>query len=209
LGGVQFFNNYKFSGQCETAEACRGKNAQCKAEVRRYYNDIFQDSVPGEDVCYPTVYIKGRHDGRKWGCGSCGLLGCDRYCYSLELFTGFPACYTATSHTIYTPPRCIGWYEDDQITLGNPDCTQSRKGCEYAKVEGTSNVFAGGDFEELDTAIELVFGEKASVGFICSIAESVAGDNKTLPGRCCLSAPFQTDDPWGQPVSYHDAWICV
>jgi hypothetical protein len=64
------------------------------------------------------------------------------------------------------------------------------------------NVLPNANFDKLDTAIQLVFGEGASVGFVCSIAESVANDDKPLPGRCCLDAPYSKTDPdtWGQPV---------
>ena len=73
-------------------------------------------------------------------------------------------------------------------------------GCLVAQID-ESAILPAANFEKLDTAIELVFGEGASVGFVCSIADSFA-DGKPLPGRCCLDAPYSkaNETTWGQPV---------
>ena len=57
----------------------------------------------------------------------------------------------------------------------------------------------------LDNAMELVFGDKPSVGAVCIYAEEArkpADERKEdfLPGYCCLDSPFETD-PWGYEVS--------
>lgn len=54
-------------------------------------------------------------------------------------------------------------------------------------------------FQPVDTALELVFGEKPSPGFICGIKDRVVHDGKPLPGTCCLDAAYQLyDDHWGK-----------
>ena len=60
-------------------------------------------------------------------------------------------------------------------------------------------------YEPIDTSLELVFGSKPSIGFICGIKDAVRqyskNDGKALPGHCCLDAPFQLDDQhWGYEV---------
>ena len=57
-------------------------------------------------------------------------------------------------------------------------------------------------FGALQHGLELVFGPGVSTGFICGIKNAVKEKGKSLPGSCCLDAPFQlTDDSWGSPVS--------
>lgn len=57
-----------------------------------------------------------------------------------------------------------------------------------------------------DVALELIFGEKPSVGKICGITESVIDETSdSIPGTCCLDSPAQSDNEdmgsvWGQPV---------
>ena len=70
----------------------------------------------------------------------------------------------------------------------------------------SDSIFAVSDFEPLDKGIELVFGDKASVGLICSFADSLQ-EGKGIPGRCCLDAPYQTSAPWGQPYSCDDQCV--
>eukprot|EP00977_Amphora_coffeiformis_P013338 scaffold3471_cov175-Amphora_coffeaeformis.AAC.12 len=53
-------------------------------------------------------------------------------------------------------------------------------------------------FEQFTKGLELVFGDKPSLGFICGIKEAVREDGATLPGLCCIDAPYQLDeDYWG------------
>ena len=52
-------------------------------------------------------------------------------------------------------------------------------------------------------SLELVFGVKASPGFICGVKDAVIGKGKTLPGYCCLDAPYQLDgSAWGHEVGF-------
>ena len=60
-------------------------------------------------------------------------------------------------------------------------------------------------YKPIDTSLELVFGSKPSIGFICGIKDAVRqyskNDGKALPGHCCLDAPFQLDGQhWGYEV---------
>lgn len=53
-------------------------------------------------------------------------------------------------------------------------------------------------FEPISKGLELVFGGKPSVGFICGVRDAIVDDGKQIPGTCCLDAPFQLDgDNWG------------
>ncbi|CAB9517870.1 expressed unknown protein [Seminavis robusta] len=53
-------------------------------------------------------------------------------------------------------------------------------------------------FSLFDDGLSLVFGGKPSPGYICGIKEAVVNQNKPMPGRCCLDAPFQLqDNDWG------------
>jgi hypothetical protein len=57
-------------------------------------------------------------------------------------------------------------------------------------------------YNRITRGVELVFGDKPSVGFICSTKEAVINDGKDLPGFCCLDAPYQLDvSNWGNAVS--------
>ena len=56
--------------------------------------------------------------------------------------------------------------------------------------------------EKFDNAMEMVFGDKTSVGYLCGVKEAVTDParNATIPGYCCLDSP--TDSlPWGKSVS--------
>ena len=53
-------------------------------------------------------------------------------------------------------------------------------------------------YGQLEYGIQLVFGAQTSPGFVCGILESVKHQNKTLPGSCCLDAPYElSGDQWG------------
>ncbi len=59
----------------------------------------------------------------------------------------------------------------------------------------------------LDSSIALVFGNKTTVGQVCSFAKGLASNTVTkLPGFCCLDAPYQSNmEEWGEKVSSWDA----
>jgi len=67
-----------------------------------------------------------------------------------------------------------------------------------------------------DKAIALVFGNKTTIGQVCSFAKGLASNTvTTIPGFCCLDAPYQSKiEEWGEKVSSWDArmkkedWYC-
>ena len=67
-----------------------------------------------------------------------------------------------------------------------------------------------------DKAIALVFGNKTTIGQVCSFAKGLASKTvTTIPGFCCLDAPYQSKiEEWGEKVSSWDArmkkedWYC-
>jgi hypothetical protein len=65
-------------------------------------------------------------------------------------------------------------------------------------------------YNNITRGFDLVFGERASVGFLCGVKEKalVKTYGKTpLPGYCCLDAPYQLNNSnWGSAVSLeHDS----
>ena len=58
-----------------------------------------------------------------------------------------------------------------------------------------------------DKSIALVFGNKTTIGQVCSFAKGLASKTvTTIPGFCCLDAPYQSKiDSWGEKVSSWDA----
>ena len=68
----------------------------------------------------------------------------------------------------------------------------------------------------LDASIALVFGNKTTIGQVCSFAKGLASKTvTTIPGFCCLDAPYQSKiEEWGEKVSSWDArmkkedWYC-
>mmetsp|Transcript_7547 Transcript_7547/g.9862 ORF Transcript_7547/g.9862 Transcript_7547/m.9862 type:complete len:849 (+) Transcript_7547:78-2624(+) len=51
----------------------------------------------------------------------------------------------------------------------------------------------------LDTSISLVFGTKTTVGQVCAYARGLKdGTVDDLPGFCCLDAPYEQTDDWGE-----------
>lgn len=58
----------------------------------------------------------------------------------------------------------------------------------------------GLDRTSLDTSIALVFGNKTTIGQVCSFARGLDdGAVDDIPGFCCLDAPYQAPD-WGEKV---------
>ena len=58
----------------------------------------------------------------------------------------------------------------------------------------------------LDASIALVFGNKTTIGQVCSFAKGLASKTvTTIPGFCCLDAPYQSKiEEWGEKVSSWD-----
>ena len=59
----------------------------------------------------------------------------------------------------------------------------------------------------LDASIALVFGNKTTIGQVCSFAKGLKSNTVTnIPGFCCLDAPYQSKlEYWGEKVSSWDA----
>jgi hypothetical protein len=58
-----------------------------------------------------------------------------------------------------------------------------------------------------DSSIALVFGNKTTIGQVCSFAKGLKSKTVTnIPGFCCLDAPYQSKiEEWGEKVSSGDA----
>jgi hypothetical protein len=57
-----------------------------------------------------------------------------------------------------------------------------------------------------DSSIALVFGNKTTIGQVCSFAKGLQLNKVTkIPGFCCLDAPYQSKiEEWGEKVSLWD-----
>lgn len=70
------------------------------------------------------------------------------------------------------------------------------------RAESILDCFGDELHDKIQTSLELVFGANSSPGFLCGIKEYVVKSSGTLPGSCCLDAPYELeDDDWGRPVS--------
>jgi hypothetical protein len=105
---------------------------------------------------------------------------------------------TATSLPAWKTPSPTG------EPLLSDEC-KTQLGAEFNK---TNDLF--------DKAIALVFGNKTTIGQVCSFAKGLASNTVTaIPGFCCLDAPYQSKiEEWGEKVSLWDArmkkedWYC-
>ena len=63
------------------------------------------------------------------------------------------------------------------------------------------------DKDIFDASIALVFGNKTTIGQVCSFAKGLKSNTVTnIPGFCCLDAPYQSKlEYWGEKVSSWDA----
>ncbi|KAL3784268.1 hypothetical protein ACHAW5_005992, partial [Stephanodiscus triporus] len=82
------------------------------------------------------------------------------------------------------------------------------------KTESCKNYFAelqmqqddwydkGLDINSLDTSIALIFGNKTTIGQVCSFVKGLKEKTvEDVPGFCCLDAPYSSSD-WGEKVRY-------
>ncbi|CAB9517861.1 Apolipoprotein(a) [Seminavis robusta] len=54
-------------------------------------------------------------------------------------------------------------------------------------------------FHQVQLGFGFVFGEKQSTGFVCGIKDAVLNHDKSMPGHCCLDAPYENEgDDWGR-----------
>ena len=58
------------------------------------------------------------------------------------------------------------------------------------------------DMDSFDTSIALVFGNKTTIGQVCSFAKGLTSTIvSSIPGFCCLDAPYQSKaEEWGEKV---------
>ena len=63
------------------------------------------------------------------------------------------------------------------------------------------------NIDNFDASIALVFGNKTTIGQVCSFAKGLTSNTVTnIPGFCCLDAPYQSKiEEWGEKVSSWDA----
>uniref|UniRef100_A0A7S4M8E9 Uncharacterized protein n=1 Tax=Odontella aurita TaxID=265563 RepID=A0A7S4M8E9_9STRA len=91
----------------------------------------------------------------------------------------------------------IKYYED------RDDCSFCKSVVEdYLKPLRDKFFNLGFDRSSLDTSIALIFGNKTTIGQVCSYARGLE-DNTVddLPGFCCLDAPYQVEPEWGKKYS--------
>ena len=105
---------------------------------------------------------------------------------------------------MHTADSCMA----DKVSEISSECLEKTNNVanpEYykCKVEARQNAIEDCDrFGPIQKALELVFGEKTSPGFICGIKEAVVNEGVAMPGTCCLDAPYELDgDHWGQRKS--------
>ena len=171
--------------------------------MKEYYEAIFENTNSTDDsvICYPTIYFSSTRVTCTGSAQGFAIIGLD--CFLLEVQAD--DCPESQLLATFTCDATIP--ESPLVNVGY-----------YATVLPDDSIIPEDYFSTIDNAIELVFGERASVGFVCSLSESVANDGKTLPGYCCLDAPYSTTnvDAWGQPVSaymmtmrveQHKTWI--
>jgi hypothetical protein len=98
-------------------------------------------------------------------------------------------------------PGCEWQQSPDRITGLFPPTPQSdcELGCAVT-IPSFKGLFPSSAF---DDAMEMVFGPKTSVGFLCGVKEAVKDTlrNVTIPGYCCLDSPYDSEKSWGKSVS--------
>jgi hypothetical protein len=92
----------------------------------------------------------------------------------------------------------VSWKSAPSPT-GAPLLTDSCKTQLRAQFQKTMDMF--------DSSIALVFGNKTTIGQVCSFAKGLTSKTvTTVPGFCCLDAPYQSKiEEWGEKVSSWDA----
>ena len=92
----------------------------------------------------------------------------------------------------------VAWSAASLSPTGGPLFTDSIKTEIEAQLGHAMDMF--------DTSIALVFGNKTTIGQICSFSKGLASQTVTdIPGFCCLDAPYQSmGEEWGAKVSLWD-----
>jgi hypothetical protein len=180
---------------------CDSVEANCEASIATFYHAILLKAVTEGDitVVYPAVFINVEY--KSFSHAGFGVI------VEYELSLGVTSEIEGIAN-----PECgcnsqSTWQWEDSNTT--PQCVKDFEGlsggtCPYYEIPEGENLFNGfTDLATVTTALELVFGDKPSIGFICGIKEAVVNDNEAMPGYCCLDAPYQLDgDQWGREVGY-------
>ena len=121
----------------------------------------------------------------------------------LETSADIGRTYGRTEINIYfglseTANSVVAWKMSPSPT-GEPLLTDECKTRLKAQFQMTKDLF--------DSSIALIFGNKTTIGQVCSFAKGLMTNTLTkLPGFCCLDAPYQSKlDEWGEKVSSWDA----
>jgi hypothetical protein len=131
-------------------------------------------------------------------------LRCDKEtssCRSIcNHFCGLSVTGNANNDGLSFPAPGCSWSED---SLADSDSAQCRGGCPIPLPKVTE-LYTSGEF---DDAMEMVFGEETSVGYLCGVKEAIKDAltdptrNVTIPGYCCLDTPTTSLPLWGKSVS--------
>jgi hypothetical protein len=180
--------------------------AECEASIKTFYKAVFLKFVEAGDIsaAYPSVSIKADYI-HQFGRTDSWLL---RLVVDGAVPNGVAHPKCGKYYGTYSSPRQKNdqdtwWWLNVQKT---PACIgASTSYCPYYAIPEGENLFnAFTDPATITKALELVFGDKPSVGFICGIKEAVVNGNEAMPGYCCLDAPYQLDeDQWGREVGYY------
>jgi len=198
--------NIDWGGDAETILS-RGDNDEYwrkelyRNEASQYYFHIWKEfGALGDEPSYPKFVFHEREEDM-------GGFQINKVHMEIRLYKSEPN-FVDPSTVGYTNSQ---WYDMGSYYLLHNSWREKTADIEALNGNGglgdfmyvSDSLFAVSDFEPLDKGIELVFGDKASVGLICSFADSLQ-EGKGIPGRCCLDAPYQTSAPWGQPYSCDD-----
>jgi hypothetical protein len=201
-------------------------NLVASIAINEYFEDIIENN--GKDLSFFSEYrpaidnspgVDGVNGGRLNLCqGDCDS---DYQCAEgLECFQ--------RDDGGANPPGCTGTPKEDwdycvaaeggpirEVTPYFSDISKIEKALEGGEFKGLLNVKTKKWFTErptlaepqrsftrssLDASIAAIFGEKTSIGQVCSYAQGLKDGNvTTVPGFCCLDAPYEADY-WGELV---------
>jgi hypothetical protein len=153
--------------------------------ARTVYFAFLLHQANGGNGVEPEIYIRCTDDSSR----NCGLVA-----------------YGNVNNAGLTFPNSIcDWSQKNQnkCNCGAGDDTKACA-CPWP-LPTIQGLFTNGEF---DNAMELVFGTKTSVGFLCGVKEAVKDafndplKNVAIPGYCCLDSPYDSEESWwGKSVS--------
>ena len=88
-------------------------------------------------------------------------------------------------------------------TSGNRDMLRRNapEGFMEEFIVNTIGHFHGYTKSPFDDALALIFGNKTTVGEVCAFARSLEDEIvEDVPGFCCMDAPYQNGNHWGEKV---------